>query len=56
MELAQTEAGLLLLGALFLILGLGIWIGFAVGLAVVAVLLLRRWHRREGIGLVAKLP
>lgn len=36
--------------------GLGIWIGFAVGLAVVAVLLLRRWHRREGIGLVAKLP
>ncbi len=27
MELAQTEAGLLLLGCLFLLLGLGIWIG-----------------------------
>ncbi|MBU8545921.1 MULTISPECIES: TRAP transporter large permease [Roseomonadaceae] len=27
MDLAQTEAGLLLLGALFLILGLGVWIG-----------------------------
>jgi len=32
MELAQTEAGLLLLGALFLILGLGIWIGLALAL------------------------
>ncbi|MFM7303705.1 MAG: C4-dicarboxylate ABC transporter permease, partial [Alphaproteobacteria bacterium] len=27
MELAQTEAGLLLLGLLFLFLGLGVWIG-----------------------------
>ncbi len=27
MDLAQTEAGLLLLGVLFLILGLGVWIG-----------------------------
>ena len=36
--------------------GSGIWIGFAVGLAVVAALLLRRWHRRDALGLVAKLP
>ncbi len=36
--------------------GSGIWIGFAVGLAVVAALLLRRWQRREALGLVAKLP
>ncbi|MBR0683638.1 TRAP transporter large permease subunit [Roseomonas eburnea] len=41
MELAQTEAGLLLLGLLFLFLGLGIWIGLAlalVGLAGIVVL------------------
>ncbi len=31
--------------------GLGVWIGLAVGLAVVAALLLRRWHRREALGL-----
>ncbi len=36
--------------------GLGVWIGFAIGLAVVATLLLRRWSRRERLGLVAKLP
>jgi tripartite ATP-independent transporter DctM subunit len=29
MELAQTEAGLLLLGLLFLFLGMGVWIGLA---------------------------
>ena len=41
MELAQTEAGLLLLGCLFVFLGLGIWIGLAlalVGLVGVVVL------------------
>ena len=41
MELAQTEAGLLLLGFLFLFLGLGVWIGLAlamVGLVGIVVL------------------
>lgn len=41
MELAQTEAGVLLLGCLFLFLGLGIWIGLAlamVGLVGIVVL------------------
>jgi MATE family multidrug resistance protein len=32
--------------------GLGIWLGFVVGLAVVAVLMLWRWFRRERLGLV----
>jgi MATE family multidrug resistance protein len=32
--------------------GLGIWIGFAVGLIVVACLLLRRWGRRDRLGLL----
>jgi MATE family multidrug resistance protein len=32
--------------------GVGIWIGLAAGLAVVAVLMMRRWLRRETIGLV----
>jgi len=32
--------------------GLGVWIGLAMGLVVVAVLLLRRWHARERLGLV----
>jgi MATE family multidrug resistance protein len=32
--------------------GLGVWIGLAVGLIVVAALLLWRWHRRERLGLV----
>lgn len=36
--------------------GLGVWIGFAIGLAVVATLLLHRWSSRERLGLVAKLP
>lgn len=31
--------------------GMGVWIGLAVGLTVVATLLLRRWHRREILGL-----
>ncbi len=32
--------------------GLGVWIGLAVGLVVVAALLLWRWHRRESLRLV----
>jgi len=32
MELAQTEAGLLMLGLLFVFLGLGVWIGLALAL------------------------
>ena len=32
--------------------GLGIWIGFAVGLAVVAILMLTRWLRRDKLGLI----
>ncbi|WP_198371163.1 TRAP transporter large permease [Roseomonas rosulenta] len=32
MELAQTEAGMLLLGLLFVFLGLGVWIGLALAL------------------------
>ncbi len=31
--------------------GLGVWIGLAIGLAVVASLLVRRWHQREILGL-----
>lgn len=34
--------------------GLGIWIGLASGLAVVAVLMLWRWSRREALGLVPR--
>lgn len=33
--------------------GVGVWIGLAVGLVVVAALLLWRWHRRERLGLVS---
>ena len=32
--------------------GIGIWIGLATGLAVVALLLLYRWTRRAAIGLI----
>ncbi len=32
--------------------GIGVWIGLALGLLVVAVLLVHRWHRREALGLV----
>jgi MATE family multidrug resistance protein len=32
--------------------GLGIWIGLAIGLAVVALLMVTRWARRERLGLV----
>jgi putative MATE family efflux protein len=34
--------------------GQGIWIGLATGLAVVSVLMLRRWSARERLGLVAR--
>jgi MATE family multidrug resistance protein len=34
--------------------GTGIWIGLAAGLAIVAVLMMRRWQRREALGLVQK--
>ena len=32
--------------------GLGIWIGLAVGLVVVALLMLQRWSRRARLGLL----
>jgi MATE family multidrug resistance protein len=32
--------------------GLGIWIGLAVGLVVVALLLIQRWARRTRLGLL----
>jgi len=40
------------LGFLTPLRGIGVWIGLAVGLVVVAGLLLRRWHRREALGLI----
>jgi MATE family multidrug resistance protein len=36
--------------------GLGIWIGLATGLAVVAVLMIARWIRREQLGLIQWHP
>jgi MATE family multidrug resistance protein len=36
--------------------GIGIWIGLATGLAVVASLMLWRWVRRDGLGLVTATP
>jgi multidrug resistance protein, MATE family len=36
--------------------GAGIWIGLATGLAVVAVLMLRRWLRRGELGLLGEAP
>jgi MATE family multidrug resistance protein len=36
--------------------GLGIWIGLASGLAVVALLMVARWARRERLGLTPALP
>jgi MATE family multidrug resistance protein len=36
--------------------GVGIWIGLASGLAVVATLMLWRWLRRDRLGLVATAP
>lgn len=32
--------------------GLGVWIGLAIGLVVVAIMLTWRWHRREALGLL----
>ena len=34
--------------------GVGIWTGLALGLAIVAVLMLGRWIRRERLGLLAQ--
>ncbi|EGD60266.1 MATE efflux family protein [Novosphingobium nitrogenifigens DSM 19370] len=34
--------------------GLGVWIGLLIGLAVVAALMIRRWYRRETLGLVSR--
>ncbi len=42
----------LLLGFATPLQGTGVWIGLAVGLVVVAALMLWRWHRREALGLV----
>jgi len=36
--------------------GMGVWIGLATGLAVVAVALLYRWNARERLGLVQTPP
>jgi MATE family multidrug resistance protein len=36
--------------------GIGIWIGLATGLAVVACLMIRRWVRREALGLLLPRP
>nr|WP_314446861.1 MATE family efflux transporter [uncultured Sphingomonas sp.] len=36
--------------------GRGIWIGLALGLAIVAVLMLWRWSRRDKLGLVSAAP
>ena len=33
--------------------GVGIWSGLALGLAIVAVLMLARWMRRDALGLTA---
>ncbi len=42
------------LGLMTPLAGVGVWIGLAVGLVFVACLLLRRWHRRELLGLVTQ--
>ncbi|WP_207484097.1 MATE family efflux transporter [Arenibaculum pallidiluteum] len=34
--------------------GIGIWVGLLIGLAVVAGLMVARWHRREALGLVPR--
>jgi multidrug resistance protein, MATE family len=36
--------------------GIGLWIGLATGLAVVASLMVWRWMRRERLGLVGPSP
>jgi MATE family multidrug resistance protein len=43
-----------LLGFAFDLAGVGIWIGLATGLAVVAVLMTQRWLRRDRLGLVPR--
>jgi MATE family multidrug resistance protein len=42
------------LGLLTPLAGIGVWIGLAIGLIIVACLLLARWHRRERLGLVVR--
>jgi len=42
----------ILLGFFTPLSGIGVWIGLAVGLVVVAILLLRRWNRREALRLL----
>jgi MATE family multidrug resistance protein len=42
-----------LLGFPLALRGVGVWIGLAAGLALVAVLMVWRWARRERLGLVA---
>ncbi|WP_205479030.1 MATE family efflux transporter [Sphingomonas arenae] len=36
--------------------GVGVWTGLAIGLAIVAALMLTRWSRRERLGLVPAVP
>ena len=36
--------------------GVGIWMGLATGLAIVAVLMIRRWRNREALGLLPQAP
>ena len=36
--------------------GIGVWIGLAVGLTLVALALVWRWHRREPLGLMPAPP
>ena len=36
--------------------GLGVWIGLAAGLAIVAIMMIGRWLRRERLGLVSDVP
>lgn len=40
------------LGFLTPLRGIGVWIGLAAGLVIVAALLLQRWRRREALGLI----
>jgi MATE family multidrug resistance protein len=36
--------------------GVGIWVGLATGLAMVALLMISRWMRRDRLGLTAQPP
>ena len=50
--LHYSQVGGVVLAFKFGLAGAGIWIGLSTGLAVVAVLLLARWLRRDRHGLV----